>query len=318
MSMLDSRLRLPARALLSLLVFAGVAGTVSAVDLGGGNPPVDPPVDPDIGGDLTNPPNNGGTNGNPTPPVVNTPIDLKFNTPFGNLNVGGAILLGGGVLAMGWLGFSVLGTKFVTSQNVLENDARRDLFEFIKTNPGTHLRATAQALGLSTTNALWHLRKLEQSNLISSKRLDGYKVFYPVEGGLEAKRMGLAMAVLRNPNAKQIIEHVSTNPSAHQREMARALGLNHGTIRWHLKKLAAVELVTELRKDHTSQYFISDLGNLALARIKGVPISQLPPVPAIVVTLAPAQIAETAEEAAAQPISAVGGFGRMDDGTAEA
>ena len=155
---------------------SGLNGPTSGLDSGNANTG----SRPGSGGDLLRAPLNGA-------------LDVPL---VGRLSFAGMVLLGGGMAAAAYLAVSVLGTKFVTAQNVLENDARRELYEYIKTNPGTHLRATAAALGLSTTNALWHLRKLEQSNLVNSKRLEGYKVFYPVEGGLEAKRMGLAMACL--------------------------------------------------------------------------------------------------------------------------
>jgi len=164
---------------------------------------------------------------------------------------------------------------------VLENDARKQIFEYIQAHPGVHLRAAATALDLSTTNVLWHLRKLEEANLVTSKKFEGYKVFYPVEGGVETKRRAIASSVLRNDNAFQILQYVSTNPSAHQREIARALGVNHGTIRWHLRKLEEAELIRPLKKEHTTHYYVSELGNEALRGFaaRSIATIQAPPVP---------------------------------------
>jgi predicted transcriptional regulator len=185
------------------------------------------------------------------------PGGFDLGSPLG-IGIGAAIA--GAIVAL----LTMLGAKFVNSGNVLENDARRHIFEYIQAHPGVHLRAAAQALDLSTTNVLWHLRKLEDSNLVTSKKFEGYKVFYPVEGGVETKRKAIASSVLRNDNAYQILTYLSTNPSAHQREIARALGVNHGTIRWHLRKLEEAELVTPLKKEHTTHYDLSDLGKDAL------------------------------------------------------
>ena len=182
---------------------------------------------------------------------------LDLSSPIG---VGVSVAAIGALIGLGWF----LGAKFVNSGNVLENDARRQIFQYIQGHPGVHLRAAATALELSTTNVLWHLRKLEEANLVTSKKFEGYKVFYPVEGGVETKRRAIASSVLRNDNAFQILQYVSTNPSAHQREIARALGVNHGTIRWHLRKLEEAELVRPLKKEHTTHYYVSDLGNEAL------------------------------------------------------
>ena len=160
--------------------------------------------------------------------------------------------------------FFMGGARFVNAENVLENEARKQIFEYIQAHPGVHLRAAAQNLSLSTTNVLWHLRKLEAANLVTSKKFEGYKVFYPVEGGVETKRKALAMSVLKNDNAQQILQYVSANPSAHQREIARALGVNHGTVRWHLRKMEEAELLAPVKKEHTTHYYLSDLGRQAV------------------------------------------------------
>jgi predicted transcriptional regulator len=183
-----------------------------------------------------------------------------------SLDLGGAIGIGIGAALVGGLVaiLAMLGARFVNAGNVLENGARKQIFEYVQAHPGIHLRAAAAQLNLSTTNVLWHLRKLEDANLVTSRKFEGYKVFYPVEGGVETKRRAIASSVLRNDNAFQILQYVSTNPSAHQREIARALGVNHGTIRWHLRKLEEAELVRPLKKEHTTHYYVSDLGNEAL------------------------------------------------------
>jgi predicted transcriptional regulator len=202
--------------------------------------------------------------------------------------MGLGIAVGVGVSLVGLGLASLLGTRFVNAGNVLENDARRAIFEYIKTNPGCHLRETAGALQLSTTNVLWHLRKLEEANLVNGKKLEGYKVFYPVEGGVEAKRMGLALAVLRNPNARQVLGIIARNPGIHQREIARIIGVNHGTVRWHLKKLGVVQLVLEVKKGSVAMYYVSALGLQALERVEQARPAEPPQPPPL------AEVAEVA------------------------
>ncbi len=214
--------------------------------------------------------------GLPSAPSVGDPGGFLTDMDLGTgLMIGAGLALAAVVASL----FFVGGAKFVNAENILENDARRSIFEYISVHPGVHLRAAATALELSTTNVLWHLRKLEQANLVTSKKFEGYKVFYPVEGGVETKRIALASSVLRNPNAAGILEYVAAHPSAHQREIARALGVNHGTIRWHLRKLEDAELVSPLKKEHTTHYYVAELGHEAL---RGFTESTLtPPPPAV-------------------------------------
>ncbi|MHB8584257.1 MAG: winged helix-turn-helix transcriptional regulator [Thermoplasmatota archaeon] len=182
----------------------------------------------------------------------------------------GVILGVGATLGIATLSLLFIGgTKFVNSENVLDSEARRQIYSFIREHPGTHLRATAQALELSTTNVLWHLRKLEGANLVNSRKFEGYKLFYPTEGGLESRRKAIARAVLKNENARDILANIADSPNTHQREIARALDVNHGTIRWHLRKLNEAGLVVQLKKEHTSNYWISEFGAKMLTDTTG-------------------------------------------------
>ncbi len=171
----------------------------------------------------------------------------------------------------GWLAFRG-GAKFVTRENVLENETRASLYEFLEEKPGTHLRGIAEQLDLSTTNVLWHLRKLEDADLVKGKKLEGYKVFYPVKEGELGQRKAMAMSVLRNENARGILEYVAVEPGAHQRQIARALDVNHGTVRWHLRKMMKTGLVSKIERDHAIQYYVSELGADLLAEEAGIEV----------------------------------------------
>ena len=273
------------RTALALLLLALLAGTAQAADL---------PVPLPDGADPLAPPGSGGgssdaaTGPGGSAPSADTGTAPSLDTGLGDSLFDGidpltGVAIGAGVtlaIAAATL-FFLGGAKFVNSGNVLENDARRSIFEYIQAHPGVHLRAAATALSLSTTNVLWHLRKLEDANLVTSKKFEGYKVFYPVEGGVETKKRAIAASVLRNDNAMGILEYVSANPSAHQREIARALGVNHGTIRWHLRKLEEAMLVSPMKREHTTHYYLSELGQEALRGFatRATTPAQPPPVP---------------------------------------
>jgi len=135
------------------------------------------------------------------------------------------------------------GIKYVTPDNVLNTEVRRNLYEFIDEYPGSHLREIARELNLKPSNAAWHLRKLEQTNLIRSRAIGGKKVFYLVEGGIETRREAVAESILRNKNAYDIMYYLNNNPGKHLLEIAHALDLNHHTVKWHIKKMYIAELI---------------------------------------------------------------------------
>ena len=135
------------------------------------------------------------------------------------------------------------GIKYVTPENVLDTEIRKNLFGYITDYPGSHLREIARELNLKPSNAAWHLRKLEQTNLVRSRAIGGTKVYYLVEGGIEARKEAVAESILRNKNARDIMMYLQNNPGKHLLEIAHALDLNHHTVKWHIKKMYMAELV---------------------------------------------------------------------------
>lgn len=169
-----------------------------------------------------------------------------------------------GLAASTLAAFAIIGgAKYVNSQNVLENEVRGEIYGFLRKSVGANLKQITDELALSTTNAVWHLRKLEQSGLVRSRKFNGYKIYYPVEGGVRARDLSCSASTLSNDNARTVFEFVAANPGSHQREIARVLGVNHGTVRWHLKKLRQAGLLVEMRNGKVSTYFPTDIGKEA-------------------------------------------------------
>lgn len=139
--------------------------------------------------------------------------------------------------------FILGGIKYVTPENVLNTEVRKNLYNYIDGFPGSHLREIARELDLKPSNAAWHLRKLEQTNLVRSRVIGGKKVFYLVDGGVDARREAIAESILRNKNAYDIMFYLVDHPGKHLLEIANALNLNHHTVKWHIKKMYMAELI---------------------------------------------------------------------------
>ena len=164
---------------------------------------------------------------------------------------------------------TVGGIKYVTPDNVLDTSVRKNLYDYIDEYPGSHLREIARELELKPSNAAWHLRKLEQTNLIRSRSIGGKKVYYLVDGGIEARKEAVAESILRNNNAYNIMDYLSKHPGKHLLEIAHALDLNHHTVKWHIKKMYMAELV-EGDTSHSKYpvYYPTETGITSVQQIK--------------------------------------------------
>ena len=157
------------------------------------------------------------------------------------------------------------GIKYVTPENVLDTEVRKNLYEYLDEYPGSHLREIARELDLKPSNAAWHLRKLEQTNLVRSRSIGGKKVYYLVEGGIESRKRAVAESVLKNENARGIMEFLNNHPGKHLLEIAHALGLNHHVVKWHLTKMQEAEFVEgDTTMSAHPVYFPTQLGSIAL------------------------------------------------------
>jgi len=176
------------------------------------------------------------------------------------------------------LGFFLLagGVKYVTPENVLDTDIRKNLYEYLNDFPGSHLREIARELELKPSNAAWHLRKLEQTNLVRSRYIGGKKVYYLVEGGIDARKKAVAESILKNENAREILHYLNKNPGKHLLEIAHALNLNHHVVKWHIKKMFMAELVEgDTSSSAYPVYYPTEIGMEALEDLGQYPKKQI-------------------------------------------
>lgn len=186
--------------------------------------------------------------------------DISFDRP----TIGIAIAIAVAAITMLTFAFAG-GIKYVTPENVLDTDVRKNLYQYIDDYPGSHLREIARELDLKPSNAAWHLRKLEQTNLVRSRSIGGKRVYYLVEGGIEARKEAIAEAVLRNQNARDIMLYLQDNPGKHLLEIAHALNLNHHTVKWHIKKMYMAELIDgDTSNSAYPVYYPTEIGAQAL------------------------------------------------------
>ena len=162
------------------------------------------------------------------------------------------------------------GVKYVTPENVLSSEPRKKIYHYIEEYPGSHLREIARDLNMKPSNVSWHLRKLEETNLIRSRRIGGKRVYYLVEGGIEARRIAIAESILKNRNAREILEYLRENPGKHLLEISRALDLNHHTVKWHLKKLHLANLIEDHSTNSHPKYFPTEIATHILSNLSNI------------------------------------------------
>jgi len=200
--------------------------------------------------------------------VVDTAAASSFIRPSANTTtVTFAVIIVAVAVIIGFLLFHG-GVKYVTPENVLDTEIRKHLYDYIDGSPGSHLREIARELDLKPSNAAWHLRKLEQTNLVRSRFIGGKKVYYLVEGGMEIRKQAIGESILKNNNAREIMQYLQDHTGKHLLEIAHALKLNHHVVKWHIKKMYMAELVEgDTSNSAYPVYYPTEIGIEALENI---------------------------------------------------
>ncbi len=129
-------------------------------------------------------------------------------------------------------------------EDVLAVKTRRDLYQYVRSNPGFHLREIARALSLSITLADYHLRFLEKNELVSWAMDGEYKRYYPrSQPGDAGSRPALSddqkriLAYLRQPVPFRVMAFLMEREAATHKEILEHVPVSPSTLSHHLKKM---------------------------------------------------------------------------------
>lgn len=135
-------------------------------------------------------------------------------------------------------------------EEILAVKTRKDLYEFVRRNPGYHLREVSRALSLSITLADYHLRFLEKHEMITSTMDGEYKRFYPRSTPGQADMHPALtelerqiLAFLRQPVPLRVINFLMEREAATHKQILEHVPVSPSTLSHHLKKMQAAGIV---------------------------------------------------------------------------
>ena len=150
----------------------------------------------------------------------------------------------------------------------LLHPTRREIYKAICELPGIYFYnlinelAETDRISLSFGTLSHHLKKLQESGLIASTKIDGKRVYYPKQ--LRNPEIERTFTLLRNENARKIFLYIVNNDKCYQNEIARALGLHHDTISYHAEKLAQETLIETEKEAKIVKFTIGERGKQLL------------------------------------------------------
>lgn len=140
-------------------------------------------------------------------------------------------------------------------QDSKDNTNELNILEYIKDNPGSHLRRIKIDLGLSMGTIQYYLRKLEKEGKITSSRNGLHKCFFV--SGIFGDNEKDIIKYFNQETPRKIILYIMQQGLPTQTDIALELRVTSPTISWNLNRLTSSKIITEIRDGRYKRYSLN-------------------------------------------------------------
>lgn len=130
----------------------------------------------------------------------------------------------------------------IDMEQVLENEYRRKIVDYLHRHRISHLRALQQYLKCGTSILMWHLEVLEEYGYVERMKHGQYILYYLTHYRPTSEELKLYLALL-NKNSKKIIQIFLRHPNLTIDQIEQLTGLHRKTIKYQLKRLKRLEII---------------------------------------------------------------------------
>jgi len=129
----------------------------------------------------------------------------------------------------------------ISNKNILKQNSRREIYEFISKNPGTHIGKISKEKKMSKSSVIYHLKVLKKQGLIEEKTNGMYRRIYLIDSiGSKEKEL---VDLLRQDTPRKIFIYLGFSISFTKSELSKELNLTPSTIDHHVKKFLKLGII---------------------------------------------------------------------------
>lgn len=151
--------------------------------------------------------------------------------------------------------WAYLGIRRVSGGNVLDQDVRARIYEYIRLNPGIHLRGLSAEMHMKLGTLRYHLNLLRLNHKIAISEDNASVRFYENSGTYSAGEQQIHKHI-RNETTRKILSVLLEQPMATRQNIADAIGISGPSVSWHMKRLEEDNLIASRREGRMTAYEI--------------------------------------------------------------
>ncbi len=150
-------------------------------------------------------------------------------------------------------------------KRILDVETRRELFQLIQSNLGLHMREIARRTDMQLSLVEYHLRSLEENELVYAIKEGGYNRYYvdddlPEAGGggrLDSSQKR-KLHLLRQNIPLRVVCVLLDNPKAKHKELHECVEVSASTLSYHLTRMVKAEILIKVRRGKDKGYRLMD------------------------------------------------------------
>ena len=149
----------------------------------------------------------------------------------------------------------VEGSK-LSIDEILKNEKRKKIYDFILDNPGTYFYKIVTKLGISNHVVVWHLKMLLKFSFIKLEKFENHNVYFDAQFNVKNSKFAY---ITSKEKGKKIIDYLRENDYGFSKsQLSNALKMHPNTISKYLKMLEQFNVIIKKRVSKRVIYFLND------------------------------------------------------------
>jgi predicted transcriptional regulator len=138
---------------------------------------------------------------------------------------------------------------------ILENKRRNEIYNYIKKNPGSHIRELQRKIDIPLASLQYHLNYMARRGVIVEEKSDHYTRYYSAPFEFNDKKL---ISVLRQKSLRDIVLIILVSKKAKFQFLVENLKLPASTVSSYLKSLFESDIIEKTKIGYVNIYTIKN------------------------------------------------------------